>query len=308
MRRYRILSFDGGGILGVLTLVILERIMREFPDFLAHVDLFAGTSTGGIIALGLAKGMHPRDIRALYEGKGTMIFRDSWVDDALDFGNMIGANYDNRGLEQELKRIFGDTTLGQLPKRVLVPAFDLDNVSPDPKLRSWEAKFFSNIGGAFGDQEVPAYKVAMYTSAAPTYFPVYEGYIDGGVVANNPSVAAIAHALDTRKNPAAPRLEDIALCSLGVGHSLRHLTGDRLDWGYAQWARPLVNILIHGVMGVADYQCRQFLRDRYWRVNPAFPPGIEINLDDVAQVGYINEFAQQIDLDETLLWIDRSWR
>ena len=113
---------------------------------------------------------------------------------------------------------------------------------------------------------------------------------------------------NTHQALVAPRLEDIALCSLGVGQSLRHLTGDRLDWGYAQWARPLVNILIHGVMGVADYQCRQFLRDRYWRVNPVFPPGIEINLDDVAQVGYLNEFAQQIDLDETLLWIDRSWR
>ncbi|MCX6016221.1 MAG: patatin-like phospholipase family protein, partial [Chloroflexales bacterium] len=62
MRPYRILSFDGGGILGVLTLVIIERIMQDFPDFLAHVDLFAGTSTGGIIALALAKGMHPKDI------------------------------------------------------------------------------------------------------------------------------------------------------------------------------------------------------------------------------------------------------
>lgn len=307
MPRYRILSCDGGGIAGVLTLVIIERILQEFPDFLTKVDLFAGTSTGGIIALGLANGMHPRDIRLLYEQKGALIFRDTWLDDAMDLGNMIGANYDNRGLEHELRKIFGDTPLGAIPKAVLVPAFDLDNASPDPQRRSWQAKFFSNMGGVYGDQEVPAYKVGMYTSAAPTYFPVYEGYIDGGVVANNPSVAAIAHAIDTRKNPAAPRIDDIALCSLGVGHSLRYITGERLDWGYAQWARPLVNILINGVMGVADYQCRQFLRDRYWRLSPVFPAGTDIALDDVSRTGYLLDFAHQMDITETLLWVDRCW-
>jgi patatin-like phospholipase/acyl hydrolase len=307
MPRYRILSFDGGGIMGVLTLVLLERIVQEFPTFIKQADLLAGTSTGGIIALGLAHGMHPRDIRALYEQKGRIIFQDSWLDDAFDLGSIVGANYDNRGLEQELKRVFGAAKLGDLAQQVLIPAFDLDNGSPDPKRRMWAAKFFSNMGGVYGDYEVPVYKVALYTSAAPTYFPVYEGYIDGGVVANNPSVAAIAHALDTRKQTAAPTVDQIALCSLGSGHSLRHISGNRLDWGYAQWARPLVNILINGVMGVADYQCRQFLRDRYWRLNPIFPPGVDIQIDGVDQVGKLIEIARGVDLHETLLWIDRTW-
>jgi len=59
---------------------------------------------------------------------------------------------------------------------------------------------------------------------------------------------------------------------------------------------------------VADYQCRQFLRDRYWRMSPVFPAGTDIALDDVARTGYLVEVAQQIDLSETLLWIDRCWR
>jgi hypothetical protein len=88
---------------------------------------------------------------------------------------------------------------------------------------------------------------------------------------------------------------------------LHHISGNRLDWGYAQWARPLVNILINGVMGVADYQCRQFLRDRYWRLNPIFPPGVDIPIDGVDQVGKLIEIARGVDLHETLLWIDRTW-
>jgi patatin-like phospholipase/acyl hydrolase len=308
MRGYRILSLDGGGIAGVLTLVLLERIVAEFPSFLSKVNLYAGTSTGGIIALGLAKGIHPRELRSLYEGKGHIIFRDSVVDNVFDLGSMIGANYDSTGLEAELLKIFGTTTLGQLGKDVYIPAFDLDNQSPDPQRRAWEAKFFTNMGGIYGDADVPCYKVGMYTSAAPTYFPAYDGYIDGGVVANNPSVAALAHAIDTRKNHDAPKLDDIVLCSFGAGRSLRYVEGDALDWGYAQWARPLVNILINGVMGVADYQCKQFLRERYWRLNPTFPAGVDIQLDSVEDVGYLVEVAQSVDLSETLLWIDRSWQ
>jgi patatin-like phospholipase/acyl hydrolase len=307
MRGFRILSLDGGGIAGVLTLVLLERIVAEFPSFLSKVHLYAGTSTGGIIALGLAKGLSPRELRSLYENKGSVIFRDSTVDNAFDLGSMIGANYDSTGLEGELVRIFGTTTLGQLEKSVYIPAFDLDNQAADPQRRAWEAKFFTNVGGIYGDADALCAKVAMYTSAAPTYFPAYEGYIDGGVVANNPSVAALAHAIDTRKNRDAPKLDEIALCSFGAGRSLRYIEGDALDWGYAQWARPLVNILINGVMGVADYQCKQFLRERYWRVNPTFPAGVDIQLDSVDAVGYLIETAEAVDLSETLLWIDRCW-
>jgi hypothetical protein len=61
-------------------------------------------------------------------------------------------------------------------------------------------------------------------------------------------------------------------------------------------------------MGVADYKCKQFLRERYWRLNPTFPAGVDIQLDSVEDVGYLVEVAQSVDLSETLLWIDRSWQ
>jgi patatin-like phospholipase/acyl hydrolase len=69
MSTYRILSIDGGGIRGVLTARILERLLEDQPDLLQKVDLFAGTSTGGLLALGFAAGWSPAEARAFYVEK-----------------------------------------------------------------------------------------------------------------------------------------------------------------------------------------------------------------------------------------------
>ena len=86
MASYNILSLDGGGIRGLLTAIILERLNLTNPGWLDKVDLLAGTSTGGIIALGLANGLTPTQLRNLYQKKGEKIFDDSWLDDLKDIG------------------------------------------------------------------------------------------------------------------------------------------------------------------------------------------------------------------------------
>ena len=63
---YRILSLDGGGIRGIITIILMERLLERQPDWLELVDLFAGTSTGGILSLGLASGLKPRELKQLY--------------------------------------------------------------------------------------------------------------------------------------------------------------------------------------------------------------------------------------------------
>lgn len=86
----RILSLDGGGIRGVLTARLLERLEERCPGFLDHVDLIAGTSTGGIQALKLASGGEPANLVRLYQERGTEIFRSrDWID-ALPRGARIG--------------------------------------------------------------------------------------------------------------------------------------------------------------------------------------------------------------------------
>ena len=304
---YRILSLDGGGIRGLFTLVILERLLRERPGWLDRTRLVAGTSTGGIIALGLAKGVPLAELRELYEHKARVIFDDSWFDNLKDLGQLTGAQYHNRALGRELQRIFGDTRLRDLRTRVLIPAFDLDNEHPDASRRTWAPKFFHNFPGTDSDGDRLACRVALYTSAAPTYFPSVDGYIDGGVFANNPSMAALAQTQDHRAFRRRPRRDRIALLSIGTGTSLMRIERKTLDWGYAQWIKPLLGIMMDGVMGVADYQCRQFLGPRYHRLAPAFPPGRGIALDDIRRIPELIRFAESIDLTDTLRWLDHTW-
>ncbi|HUA67221.1 MAG TPA: patatin-like phospholipase family protein, partial [Candidatus Saccharimonadales bacterium] len=173
---YRILSFDGGGIRGLVTLAILKRLETQVPNLIQGADLLAGTSTGGIIALGLAAGESVDDLIALYRDDGKDIFDDSWLDDIRDLGGLAGADYDPKNLAKILTGIFKDKQLKDLSKRVLIPSFNLDNGDNDPAKRTWRPKFFHNFPGTDSDGEEPVVDVALDTSAAPTYFPSHGSY------------------------------------------------------------------------------------------------------------------------------------
>lgn len=288
---YRILTFDGGGIRGLVTLAILKRLEGQVPTLIQNADLLAGTSTGGIIALGLAAGKTVDEMTSFYRDHGKEIFDDSWWDDIRDLGGMTGADYDQVNLGKILTRIFQDTRLKDLRKRVLVPAFDLDNEATDPAKRTWNPKFFHNFPGDDSDGEELLAEVALRTSAAPTYFPSHDGFIDGGVVANNPSMAALAQTQDKRNTGPAPRLDEIHLLSLGTGTNLSFIKGRTLDWGLAQWAKPLVNLLLDASTGVADFQCRHILKDTYQRIAPVFPSDTNIKLDEWQRSQELIEFG-----------------
>lgn len=309
---YRILSFDGGGIRGLVTLALLKRLEAQVPTLIRNADLLAGTSTGGIIALGLAAGKSVEELLSLYRDNGRKIFDDSWWDDLRDIGGVTGADYDLKNLERLLKREFKDTQLKDLSKRVLIPAFDLDNEATKPAQRTWNPKFFHNFPGKDSDGDERVVDVALATSAAPTYFPSHNGYIDGGVVANNPSLAAVAQTQDPRNAEAAPRLQDLHLLSLGTGRNLSFLKGRRLDWGLAQWAKPLVSLLLDASMGIADYQCRQILKHTYQRIAPVFPPNKNIKMDDWKRSQELIDFGNASTLTDAwsgadvVAWLKRA--
>lgn len=300
MAPYRIISMDGGGIRGILTARILERIDEILPGFLSSVDLFAGTSTGGLLALGLASGMTPGHLRELYAKFADRVFADSLLDQLKDLGNLIGAEYSIGPLKEVLTEFFPNTTLDALGKRVLVATFQLDNEGQRPDgVRVWKMKFFHNYPGPDSDGKELVVDVGMRTSVAPSYFPVYQGYIDGGVAASNPAMCALAQALD--KRTANQRLEDIMVLSMGTGFNPHYLPIKDADWGLAQWAPHMLNIMLEGDQGLVDFQCRQVLEKHYFRMDPVLP--IEIGLGSIKYIPQLLETANKANLDGIIQWI-----
>jgi predicted acylesterase/phospholipase RssA len=306
MATYRILSLDGGGIRGLLSIVLLQRLEERVPGWLGRADLLAGTSTGGIIAIGLAGGLALAQLRQLYQAHCGEVFRDTLLDDIRDLGSLIGAEYGLDDLERLLQETVGDARLQDLDRKVLISAFDLDNEAPNPAERAWKAKFFHNFEGTDSDGEQLAYKVALYTSLAPTYFPTADGFVDGGVVANNPAMAALAQTQDLRAIiPLRPRLDEVIMFSLGTGQPAHFIPGDSLDWGYAQWAQQLVPLMLEGGNDLVSYQCRQLLDTRFHRLSP--PLGRDLEMDDCGGIGDLIRIGLRADLSATEEWLKAVW-
>ncbi len=301
MPHYNVLSMDGGGIRGILTARIFERIDEVLPGFLERVDLFAGTSTGGLLALGLASGKTPKEMRELYQKFADRVFADSLLDNLKDVGNLVGAEYSAEPLKEVLAEYFPGKTLADLPKKVLISTFKLDNEGKRPDgVRVWKMKFFHNYPGADSDGDQLVVDVGVRTSVAPAYFPVYQGYIDGGVSASNPAMCALAQALD--KVAGRQNVRDVAMLSMGTGYNRHYLPVQNADWGLVQWAPHLMST-----------SC--WKATRMWLIfNAARCSTIttcastrccrsEIGLGSIKYIPDLLETAEKADLSAAIAWI-----
>jgi patatin-like phospholipase/acyl hydrolase len=308
---FRILSFDGGGIRGLLSTVLVQRLIEEtsISDFISSVHMFAGTSTGGLIALALAAEIPLDEIKNLYVEAGPKIFSEHLFDQILDVGNLLGSHYSNKELGRCLYEVFGDRTLGDLKYKVIVPAFELDNLRDlqPGEHRRWKVKIFHNLPNREADNDRLLRDIALYSCSAPTLFPVTDGFIDGSVVANNPSLCALAQALD-RRWWSHPHLADVRMVSIGCGQRVTYLKGDHHNWGVIQWGTKIIPILMESSQEIADFQCSQLLgRSQYCRVQPILEA--DIRIDSADRIPDILEFARNgVDLAPAAAWINENWK
>lgn len=287
---WNIISFDGGGVRGVFSARLLQRVVRRYPELLAHTVLYAGTSTGGIIALGLAAGLGPSALVRLYQENAKAIFKRRLL------GGLWGAKYDPKPLRTILEEVHGDRRLGSLNAYVLIPTYDLDAPETLGRPRTGKPKFFESVG----DAQAKVVDVALATSAAPTYFPAHHGFIDGGVIANNPAACAAAQA----RLWGAGR-EQLRVLSIGTGLSPSFIEGLANDWGLVQWAPRVPGLLVDGPAGVMHTLCDQLLSEQYHRLDGTLPRNIA--LDDVDAVEELVALADAVDLEPTIRWLQRSW-
>lgn len=191
----RILSLGGGGIKGAATAAYLAYMEEASGRSVwENFDLIAGTSTGGILAIGLALGVPARELVQLYVEDGPKIFPEDrhrpWYSQLL---HLVRVKYDGRPLREVLNRRLGARLLGEARTRLLIPS-----VQPD---RSQMYLFKTRHHVLFGrDHKLAAIDVAMATAAAPSFLPphVVSGvgaFSDGGLWANNPVGLAVVEAV-----------------------------------------------------------------------------------------------------------------
>lgn len=201
-KAFKILSIDGGGIKGLYSASLLASLEKKTGKSVGdHFDMICGTSTGGLIALGLASQKSAQSLSDLYYHQGQSIFPTSnnkllrWFQNKVQFAKQVswGGKYSNKPLKAHLKEVFGEATLGELHNLVCIPSFNLTQGQPRV------FKYPHLEGNFFKDKNVPVCDAALATSAAPTYLPIHRYnnnlYIDGGVWANNPSLCGILEAL-----------------------------------------------------------------------------------------------------------------
>src|SRR5581483_7166047 len=255
----RVLALDGGGIRGIIPATVLAEIERRTGKRIAEMfDLIAGTSTGGILALGLAtpdpatptKPRHTADeLVALYAEKGGAIFNRSLGHRLLTLFGLLGSKYAVRGLDRTLRTYFGDSRLKDAVTEVLITSYDLESRD------SWFlARYKAKEDAAKNDFAM--HDVARATSAAPTYFRPKRlsqtpptAMIDGGVFANNPAMCGYVEAIKLHGQ------QDIVVASLGTGQVKTpiHYRQAR-TWGLIGWVRPLIGIFMDGVAATVEHQ------------------------------------------------------
>lgn len=280
---YKILSLDGGGIRGLITAIGLRELESKVGKPLNKVfDLVAGTSTGGIIACGISKGIDVDEVVNLYLERGKDIFPSSlsrnWSRVSRLISDGVSApKYDGKGLEKVLKDTFHTTVFGSLKvKPTLITTYDVFGR---------EATVLKNTNTEH--QSLRVWEIAKATSSAPTYFPAHmleiEGVdlplVDGGVVANNPTACAIAEAVRIQAHGnAAADLSNIVVASFGTGETTRPITPEQAkEWGATEWVIPLIDVLFDGSSDSVNYIARQLLADgNYFRYAGSAPMGLRL--------------------------------
>jgi patatin-like phospholipase/acyl hydrolase len=274
----KILSLDGGGIRGALTLGYLKKLedilKAKFPgqpDFRLcdYFDLIGGTSTGSIIAASLAIGRTVDEITKLYMDLGGKIFgekRNWW--NPMETMKWLKANYNYQAMEDGLKHAFGNITLGgkELKTGLCIVAKRADTNSIWPLINHPKGKFYDSELGK--NKDIPLWQAVRASSAAPTYFApqmieVVQGqqaaFVDGGLsMANNPSLTLLMIA--TLKGfPFRWKMseENLLLVSVGTGYSVYKKYVKEIDEStMLSWAANIPDMLMQD----ASWQNRVMLQ------------------------------------------------
>jgi uncharacterized protein len=275
---FRILSLDGGGIKGAFTASVLTSIEEEIKEPVGeYFDLIAGTSTGGILALGLGLRIPAGEILKFYREMGPDIFRATGrlAIPGL-FRQLFAPRYSHAKLRTALVQVLGDKKFGESRNRLLIPTYDAIRGRIFLLKTAHHERFRYDFNALAVD-------VALATSAAPTYFeaapfPVHQGssFVDGGVWANSPVLAAVVEAVCFLGIP----LDEIDVLSIGTTSAPFNIAQNKKA-GIIKWNAGIINLMFEAQAETALAQAGLLLGGRLHRINVITKPG-QFSLGDAA--------------------------
>lgn len=277
---FRILSLDGGGVRGAYSAAVLAEIESGTGKrIVEHFDLLAGTSTGGIIAIGLGLGLSAQQILAFYQTRGKDIFPSTGVHQRLWAGlrRIVGPKFKASALDAALTDVFGDRKLGESRCRLVIPSYDAVGACVHVFKTAHDQRVLK-------DHTRHAAEVARATSAAPTYLPLFpstwgQKFLDGGVWANCPSTVAVLEATAVLKIP----LDNVELLSIGTTTPPFSVDRQAAGGGFAHYRTKVIDLLQQAQVASAWSQTRLLLRDRAMRIDAVVEQG-RFALDDARGV------------------------
>lgn len=333
MEKFKILSLDGGGVRGIITAEILkevERVTRSLygQELWQYFDMVAGTSTGSLITVMIAKRMDATAILQKYYEVAAQVFPKQLSETVSEklinstswlplvggtFKELFGKiptvtqqfknyEYDNKPLIRILKEVLGEeTTLETLAPNnkplVLIPAYNLDQAS--------FVTFNNSPQEGYGG--IPVWQACLASAAAPVYLPRVDiagrAFIDGGVASNNPSLLAMSLALETHSNLT---LDDISIVSIGTGRTTKSFTLEEVqNWHPLSWATNVADIFMEPPIEVTECIAHTLMNRTqsggYLRLN--FELNTPGDSEDLKEVVYKNRYTkvklnERIDLAE----------
>lgn len=283
----RILTIDGGGILGTHPASFLASLEEDIGHPIGECfDLIAGTSTGGILAIGLALGLPAKTLLDLYVDRGPHIFGHpeqsfrARIAHAWRRVRHIAAPKHNADLlRAELGAVLGQKRIGEAKTRLVIPAWDADHRSVYIYKTAHHARLKT-------DYKRLAVDAAMATAAAPTYYKRHRtadhiGLLDGGMWCNNPIAIAVVEAITLLGWPAS----SLRVLSLGCVNEI-YMLGEAPGWGGL--ARDISRIFMdgqsRGALGMAKLLTgHEHERNAIFRCCPDVPKDL-FALDDTKKI------------------------
>lgn len=306
---FQILSLSGGGFLGLYTATVLAELEERSGKPLNQCfNLIAGTSIGGIIALGLAAGRPASHIRDAFIEHGPRIFPGAApktkIASLLRFArNVPKPLYGAAPLRDTVEQIVGkDTRMSDLTRPVVIPSVNLTKGGPKVFKTGHHPRFVL-------DWRLKVADVALATSAAPTYFPAHrigdELFADGGMFANSPDMIATHEA----EMFLGARREDIHVLSVGTTTTdfavSSSLDPDMGVWGWTRNQR-LTDVMIGSQQALINDMMKHVLADRYMRIDrrqadeqrselalDVATPGAVANLQSIARASFAEVSADE---------------